>query len=82
MSQLTLFYMPTCPYCRKVTHYMEQHHIELPLKNTLENTQNRLELQKIGGKTQVPCLVIDGRALYESDDIIEWLKKNLATSTN
>lgn len=31
---------------------------------------------KIGGKTQVPCLVIDGKPLYESLDIIEWLKTN------
>ena len=34
------------------------------------------ELIKIGGKPQVPCLVIDGKALYESLDIIEWFKRN------
>lgn len=26
-----------------------------------------------GGKDQVPCLLIEGRPLYESMDIIEWL---------
>ena len=46
------------------------------MKNTRENPAFLEELVKIGGKSQVPCLVIDGRALYESDDIIEWLKEN------
>ncbi|MDR2716000.1 MAG: glutathione S-transferase N-terminal domain-containing protein, partial [Coriobacteriaceae bacterium] len=30
-------------------------------------------LIKIGGKKQIPCLVIEGKALYESDDIIAYL---------
>ncbi len=46
------------------------------MRDTHENPVYRDELIKIGGKPQVPCLVIDGKALYESSDIIEWLKKN------
>ncbi len=38
--------------------------------------KDRQALLDVGGKTQVPCLVIDGKALYESNDIIEWLKEN------
>ena len=30
-------------------------------------------LIKDGGKMQVPCLFIDGRPMYESDDIAKWL---------
>lgn len=41
-----------------------------------EDDQARQELVKIGGKQQVPCLIIDGKALYESDDIIAWLDEN------
>jgi len=33
-------------------------------------------LIEIGGKSQVPCLFIDGVPPYESDDIIRWLKSN------
>jgi len=72
MSELTLYYKPTCPYCIKVLHFLEQNDISVPLKNINENSQNRQELINIGGKVQVPCLVIDGKALYESDDIIQW----------
>jgi len=46
------------------------------MKDTRENPAYRDELIKIGGKPQVPCLVIDGKVLYESLDIIEWFKKN------
>ena len=55
---------------------MSQNEIDVPLKNVLERSEFREELLNIGGKTQVPCLVIDGQALFESDDIIQWLKTN------
>jgi glutathione S-transferase len=37
---------------------------------------SRDDLLRIGGKGQVPCLVIDGKPLYESGDIVRWLKTN------
>jgi len=76
MHQLTLYYKPTCGFCAKVFQFMEQNSITVPMKNVLENSEFRNELLNSGGKTQIPCLVIDGRALYESDDIIKWLSKN------
>ena len=76
MSQLTLYYKPDCPYCQKVFTFMQQNGISVPLKNRDESPKIRQELIAIGGKPQVPCLVIDGKALYESDDIIAWFKKN------
>ena len=36
------------------------------------------ELIAIGGKQQVPCLVIDGKALYESSDIVAYLRQKIA----
>ena len=76
MPTLTLYYMDSCPYCNKVLNYMKQSGISLPMKNVKENPLFHQELMKMGGKGQVPCLVIDGKALYESDDIIQWLKIN------
>ena len=55
---------------------MEQAGITIPMKDAHENPAYRQELIKIGGKPQVPCLMIDGKALYDSNDIIEWLKVN------
>jgi len=59
-----------------VTNYLKQNNITLSIKDTLKDPNAKDELVKIGGKSQVPCLVIDGKALYESLDIIEWFKKN------
>ena len=56
---------------------MKMKNITLPLKDVVSDPKNYDELIKIGGgKGQVPCLVIDGKALYESRDIIKWLEAN------
>lgn len=69
----TLYINPKCPYCIKVLKFMKRNNITLPIKN-VESVKNKQELISIGGKSQVPCLVIDGKALYESNDIISYLE--------
>lgn len=73
---LVLYFKPTCPFCNKVLSFMQEKRIEIPVRNTAESDDIRQELIGIGGKPQVPCLVIDGKAMYESDDIIRWLDKH------
>ena len=80
MPTLTLYHFNGCPYCAKVRNYMAAKGITVPLKDIHENPKFKEELMSIGGMAQVPCLVIDGEALYESDDIIEWMKGNLIKS--
>ena len=66
--------MPTCPYCRKVLKWMGEHDVEdVELLNILEEPKNETRLIETGGKRQVPCLFIDDKPLYESDDIINYL---------
>lgn len=75
MSQaLELYIMPGCPFCRKVLSYMERRSIDIPLRDITANPNDRSTLQNVGGKVQVPCLFIDGKPLYESDDIIAYLE--------
>ncbi|MDD5953169.1 MAG: glutathione S-transferase N-terminal domain-containing protein [Oscillospiraceae bacterium] len=76
MPNYVLYQRATCPYCVKVLRYMEQAGIEIPMRNTLEPGVLE-ELIAIGGKGQVPCLVIDGKAMYESDDIIQYMRTHL-----
>ncbi len=76
-AELVLFYMPTCPFCQKVVDFIEDNNIEgIEFKDTSENLGAKDELIDVGGKDQVPCLFIDGKPLYESDEIIAWLKEN------
>ena len=78
MPQLTLYHFAGCPYCQRVKDFLSKENISVPMKDIHANPEYRDELIKLGGKGQVPCLVIDGKALYESTDIIEWFKKNAA----
>ncbi|RAK09401.1 glutaredoxin [Halanaerobium saccharolyticum] len=78
MFDLTLYYFPTCPYCKKVLQVIENNDLdEIELKNINQDQEAEAELIEVGGKRQVPCLFIDGEPLYESDEIVAWLKSNL-----
>ena len=77
MTDLALFVRPTCPFCRKVTRFMAANGINVPQLDILTDRDAYAELVDKGGMDQVPCLRIGGdRYLYESDDIIAWLKEN------
>lgn len=75
-ENLTLYHFMGCPFCAVVQNYLESRNISIPMKDIRQQPAFRDELIKIGGKTQVPCLVINGKALYESDEIIQWFKEN------
>ncbi len=77
--KLTLYHFESCRFCARVRAYIAEHHLDVPMKDIELNPTYCDELIAIGGKTQVPCLVIDGKPLYESLDIIDWLKNNLVS---
>lgn len=77
MKKLVLFYKPTCPFCQKVLAYLDERKIDLEKRNILQDEHALEELITKGGKKQVPCLFIDDKPLYESDDIISYLAKNM-----
>lgn len=75
--ELELFMKPTCPYCIKVMNFMSENNITIPLRDIVADESAAETLVAVGGKRQVPCLFIDGKPLYESGDIIEWLRVNV-----
>ena len=77
-QNLTLYYFNSCPFCQFVLRYLNDRKLDIPKKDILADASAKRELMEIGGKTQVPCLVIDGKALYESQDIINWLEDNVS----
>jgi glutaredoxin 3 len=76
MPDLTLYYFPSCPYCRLVLDCLGRLDFEIPMWDIRSEAGARDDLLEIGGKDQVPCLVIDGEPLYESGDIVRWLESN------
>ncbi len=81
-KNLTLYIRNFCPFCDKVTDFMDTNNINIEIKNIFDSKDIFDELMSIGGKTQSPCLVIDGQAMYESDDIITWLAEHFNVRSN
>lgn len=77
--KLDLYMFETCPYCRRVMNYLEENgRTDVVLHDIHKSEEDREYLIEHGGKGQVPCLFIDGEALYESLDIIDWLEAHPA----
>ncbi|MDZ7669750.1 MAG: glutaredoxin [Gammaproteobacteria bacterium] len=80
----TLYHYASCPFCARVRQFLDQAGIELPMRDILRDPAARRELIDGGGRATVPCLRIerDGtvRWLYESLDIIDYLKRRYANA--
>lgn len=72
---LNIFILPTCPYCKKVIDYLKTTKLKYNLLD-INETYYLDELIQLGGKRQVPFLFDNDKnvMMYESDDIIEFLK--------
>lgn len=73
---INLYYLSTCPYCKKVIDFLDSNNIEYKLLDINEH-ENFNKLLKIGKKRQVPFIIDTntGNVMYESADIIEYLSK-------
>ena len=85
MERYQLFQYDACPFCYRVRRFLKQAGIDIPLRDTLHDPQAYAELVAGGGRGTVPCLRIetsdaDVRWLYESADIIEYLRQRFAAS--
>lgn len=76
MSDLILYEKTGCPWCQKVLDFAGGKGIEFELRN-IADAKVAEELIARGGKRQVPYLVDAKNAveMYESADIVEYLKK-------
>ena len=75
-DDIKLYHFSTCPFCVRVRQYLLEEDIQIQQKDILLDDDAKKDLLAIGGKTQVPCLVVSGKALYESSDIIQWIESN------
>ena len=79
-----MYYFSTCPYCIIVRLSLWWLGLKIPLKEIMFHPENNADLIAGGGKSQVPCLRIedengDVHWMYESIDIIRYLKTELAS---
>ena len=78
-KNLYLYEMKACPYCVKVRREIKRLSLNIKKMNVKTDPDNKQSLIANGGKFQVPCLRIKennhDRWLYESTDIINYLRK-------
>ncbi len=76
--ELVLYYKPSCPYCARVLMALEElketHPIAVRLLDVSKDSAARAKLLEVGGKATVPCLFVGGKPLYESADIVAYLR--------
>ncbi len=81
LDGLSLYQFHACPFCVKVRRFMKAEMLDIPLRDATRDPF-RKELVEQGGRLQVPCLRIETegsvRWLYESDDIIAFLRTKVA----
>ena len=78
LPNLVLYQYPQCPFCRRVLNVMDELDLDIPIRNTRTNSEHRADLIHRTGRSQVPCLFIDGKALFESLDIVAYLRAHEA----
>ncbi len=79
-QSLSLYQLPSCPFCVKVRRTMKREGLNIELRNINQKNDYREELIREGGKRTVPCLRIekaDGQVkwLYESSDVVAHLQQ-------
>jgi glutaredoxin len=75
---LDLYVREGCPYCAKVRTFIESNNIEYNPIMAPGGSENRKKMVEMGGLEQVPFLHDTEKEvqMYESDDIIEYIKEN------
>lgn len=76
--KLELYHFQSCPYCIKVRNHIERLGLNSHFEyfDILTDSKAYERLMKLNNDDQVPCLVINGVPMLESDDIIAWINKN------
>lgn len=78
---MTLYVAIPCPFCVLVVDYIKENNInDINIIDTEWDSEKHQELRKKYGKTQVPLLVIDDKPMYESRDILDFLRRKYELS--
>jgi len=74
---LKLYYSDTCPFCQRILAWIDENpSVEIEMINVNLVLGAREELAQLGGQSMIPALSIDGKIMYESADIYQWLVEN------
>jgi glutaredoxin len=67
-KKLSLYQYHACPFCVKTRRTIKRLNLPIELRDALNDSTRRQQLENEGGKVQVPCLRIE-----KADGSIEWM---------
>jgi glutathione S-transferase len=77
---IQLYLSASCPFCKKVVQAASQFGLQegkdFATIDAAPGTPGRDVVLSVGGKTMVPFLIDGDTSMYESDDIVAYLKQN------
>jgi glutathione S-transferase len=73
---LELYHRDNCPFSATVREFIHLHHLDrqIDFRDVGEESDALDDLIELTDDEQVPCLVVDGEPILESEKIIEWLE--------
>ncbi len=76
---IELYHRWRCPYSARVRDFIDANQLgdRIQYVELGEVADAEATLSAMTGRSQVPCLVVDGKPLLESADIVQWLDQNL-----
>ena len=78
---IELYLWDSCPFCTKVLKAADdmglQKDVDYTIVDGAPGTPGRLVVQNRGGKAMVPFLIDGDTSMYESDDIIAYIKEKM-----
>jgi glutaredoxin 3 len=79
---IQLYHRWHCPYSASVRDFIDHHKLgqEIEFLELSESRASETKLTELTSQSQVPCLVVNGRPILESDEIVQWLQANLVDS--
>lgn len=77
--QLELYHVVSCPFSALVRDYIEKNGLKgrIAYHETDEDPKAAERLAELTGGKQVPCLIVDGKPLLESKEIVTFLARNV-----
>ena len=79
---IQLYHRWRCPYSARVRDFIDEHQLgrQIAYVELGEVEEAETKLAELTGQSQVPCLVVDGKPMLESAEIVQWLQTNLVNS--
>jgi glutaredoxin 3 len=71
MAEIEIYTTPICPYCWRAKHLLKKKGLAFTEIDLWQASERRAEMvERAGGRTSVPQLFIDGRAIGGSDELV------------